>query len=360
MSMMTIPATEIASVIPTFYRAKRTPMFVGRPGIAKTAMVRVAAENLSQAVGAPFSVRELHLASMSEVDVRGYLVPDGKNATFTKPEFWEAVEANPYGILFLDEFAQASHEVQKAVAPLLLERRIGEFQLPEGWMVVCAGNSINDNSGANSLLSHVLNRIAYIPVSPPDVTEWVSWAVTAGLPPELCAMAQLRPDVVFESKIPVAADTPYCTPRSLHALGDVANAHPGGLLDMVDTTIGMAMMASLIGEGPAAEVAALVRVTLKLPRFEKVMEDPEGALVPEDPAQQYAMAMMVAVRADSEKHRDAAPLYLTRLPINTALTGIVSLVRRDNKFLHSQTFGSWVAKNREVVRKFQKFITLRS
>lgn len=353
-----IPATVIAELIPTFFRSRRVPMFVGRPGIAKTAMVREGAKMLEQIVRSTVLVREMHLASMSEVDVRGYLIPNGDKAVFTQPEFWAAVDSSEYGILFLDEFAQATHEVQKAVAPLLLEGRIGEYKLPPGWMVVCAGNGIEDNAGANSLLSHVLNRIVYIPVEAPDVDEWVMWAVGAGLPSELIAMAKLRPDVVFESDIPSAPDVPYCTPRSVHALGDIANAYPGGLTEMVASKTGMALVAGTIGNGPAAEVAGLVRTTLRLPSFEAVMAAPEIAPVPTELSEAYAMVMLVAVRAKGDEHRESAAQYLTRFPVNIALTGIVALIRRDKAFLHSKIFGSWVAANREMVSKFQKFITL--
>lgn len=358
MAQFPVSASAIADMIPTFHRARRVPMFVGRPGIAKTAMVREGAKQLAQVVGQPVVVRELHLASMSEVDVRGYLVPNGDTAVFTKPEFWTTVEQNPFGILFLDEFPQASHEVQKAVAPLLLEGRVGEYILPPGWMVVCAGNGIEDNSGANSLLSHVLNRIVYLPVNPPEVDDWVGWAVSAGMPPELCAMAKLRPDVVFNSEIPDAPDTPYCTPRSLHALGDIANAYPGGLSEMMAQPVGLALAAGTIGEGPAAEVAALVRTTLRLPSFEAAMAAPEITPVPTDLAEAYAMVMLVAVRANGDEHRESAAQYLTRFPVNIALTGIVSLIRRDKSFIHSKGFAAWVVANRDVVSKFQKYITI--
>jgi hypothetical protein len=358
MANFIVSASSIADLIPTFFRAKRVPYFVGRPGIAKTAMVREGAKQLAAVVNAPVLVRELHLASMSEVDVRGYLIPSGERALFTQPEFWTAVESCPYGILFLDEFGQATHEVQKAVAPLLLEGRIGEYKLPPGWMVVCAGNSIEDNAGANSLLSHVINRIVYMPVGAPDVDEWVSWAVNEGLPPELIAMAKLRPDVVFESDLPTAPDTPYCTPRSLHTLGDMANAYPGGLTDMMATPIGLALAAGAVGDGAAAEIAGLVRTTLRLPSFDAVMAAPEISPVPTDLSEAYAMVMLVAVRAKGDEHKDAAALYLTRFPVNIALTGIVALIRRDKTFLHSKVFGKWVGDNRELVSKFQKFITL--
>lgn len=355
MSAPTLPTTAISTLLPILYAAKRTPIFVSRPGMAKTSMVREGAKE----IGTDVVVSELHLASMAEPDVRGYLIPQGEYADFTKPSFWRTVEKHPRGVLFLDEFTQCSHEMQKAVAPLLLERRIGDYTLPDGWMVAAAGNRLEDNAGANALLSHVINRVAYIECAPPDVDEWVTWGVLAGLPHELLAMAKLRPDVVFHSELPDGADEPYCTPRSLHALGDIANAYRGGLLDMVDSTVGRALITGCIGKGAAAEVIGMVKTTMRLPGFDTAMADPLNTVIPTAPDEAYAMAMLIAVRANSDKHRESAAQYLTRFPINHALTGIVGLLRRDKGFLHSATFGAWVANNRETVAKFQKFISLR-
>lgn len=351
-----IQADRLPGILPTFIAARRTPVLIGKPGIAKTEMVRRTAATLSAIHGIPFAVRELHLASMSEVDVRGYLIPNGENAVFTKPEFWPAVEASSHGILFLDEFAQASHEVQKAVAPLLLERRIGEYHLPEGWTVIAAGNGLDDGAGANSLLTHIVNRVTLVHVSAPDPDSWVLWGQEAGLPFEVLAFAKFRPNVVFDSDIPAAADTPYCTPRSLHAAGDLANAFPGGLKAMINDPAGMAILSGTIGQGPASELSSVVRTAINLPSYESVVRDPEGTEIPAEMDQRYAMVMLLAVRA---KVQDADPVvrYLTRMNPNFAVTGIVSLVKRDRGFASSKAMLGWIDGNRALLAKFSGYIT---
>jgi dynein-related subfamily AAA family protein len=356
MPAFTITADQIADVVPVFYNAKHTPLFVGRPGIAKTAMIREGARLLGNQIGEEVFVRELHLASMSEVDVRGYLVPDGQNAVFTKPEYWGEVLAHKRGILFLDEFVQATHEVQKAVAPLILERRIGEFYLPEGWTVMCAGNGLEDGAGANSLLSHVLNRLTYINVTAPDVDNWVGWAVSEGLPPELIAFAKLRPNIVFECEIPSAPDTPYCTPRSLDKLGKLAHQYPGGIRRMVEEKVGMAIMCGQIGDGPTSELSALVRTTINLPTYEEVVSNPDGTRLPTEASESYAMVMLCAVRAKTE-HREQVATYLCRFQPNIALTGIVAMVRRDKSMMQSARMLQWVRDNKELLGKFKNYIT---
>lgn len=352
----TITADQITDAVPVFHRSKRVPLFVGPPGIAKTAFVREAALEMSFTLGANVVVRELHLASMSEVDVRGYLIPTGDQAIFTKPEFWTAVEASPNGILFLDEFPQATHEVQKAVAPLILEGRVGEHVLPPGWSVMLAGNGIDDGAGANSLLSHIVNRVTIINTLAPDVEVWSTWAAKQQLPFELIAFARFRPDAVFNTQVPAAADTPYCTPRSLHALGDLAGNYPGGLRAMVDQKLGMAMINGAVGPGAAAEISALVRTTINLPSYEDVINAPETTLVPTKADAAYAMIMLVAVRARIE-HADQAVSYLMRFQPNFALTGIVAMVRRDKSFTSSKKMRAWVLQNKDLLAKFSRYVT---
>lgn len=354
-----ISADEIADVLPVYHFSKRVPLFVGKPGIAKTAFVRLGAEQISKRLGgAHVEVRELHLASMSEVDVRGYLIPQGDRAQFTKPEFWAAVEQHPNGILFLDEFVQATHEVQKAVAPLILEGRVGEYTLPAGWSVACAGNGLDDGAGANSLLSHIINRVSIINTRAPDVDLWTTWATTLPepLPFELCAFAKLRPNLVFDAELPSGADTPYCTPRSLHALGDIANKYPGGLRAMIEQKVGMAMMTGVIGAGAASELSAVVKTAVNLPKYEDVLKNPEGTEIPTKPDMAYAMVMLLACRA---KVDDAVPVtqYLVRFKPNYAVTGIASLLRRDRQFAAAKPVLKWVLENQEMLKKFNTYLS---
>ncbi len=362
MAKLTVTADRIADMIPMFALANRVPLFIGKPGIAKTAFTNEAAaemtaRNTRNNLPDPgVIVRDLHLASMSVVDLRVYLIPFNGHATFTAPEFWATVEKHPRGILFLDEFMQATPEVQKAVAPLILERRIGEYVLPPGWSIVLAGNGLEDGAGANALLSHIVNRVVIVNVVAPDPDVWCSWAVQKGLAPEVIAFAKIRPDVVFDSEIPPAANTPYCTPRSLHALADVSAAYVGGIRQMVDDKDGLALMAGAIGEGPASELSAVVRTAINLPSYEAVVSNPEGTTLPTKPDQIYAMVMLLAVRAKLE-HAEQVVQYMARFQPNHAVTGIISLVRRDRSFARSKQMMNWVMGNRAMLEKFGKYIS---
>jgi MoxR-like ATPase len=61
--------------------------------------------------------------------------------------------------LFLDELNASSAEVQKAFYSLILDRRIGEYELPAGSVVIGAGNRATDNGLARPMASALLNRL---------------------------------------------------------------------------------------------------------------------------------------------------------------------------------------------------------
>jgi hypothetical protein len=363
---MTIRATDIPAILMAFYGSKRTPYFTGAPGIGKTDLVHAAAKDIGdwlKSINDPHqevAVVEQHLATMSEVDVRGYLIPtaDGQ-ARFTRPPFAHLVDKCPRGILFLDEFGQATPEMQKAVAPLLLDGRIGEYQLPPGWMVVCAGNRTSDNAGANDMLSHVINRLSIIGVKPPEVDDWLDWAATAGIQPELMAFAKIRPGTIFSEPDLSVNDKPYCTPRSVHALSDVAGRWPGHLPGMVADKKGHAVIAGFVGQGAAAEIIAVVNMATNLPSYEQIIADPEKVLVPKKPDECYAALMMTAMRVQKQD-ADAAVKYITRFDGNFAVVGLAAMLRRDTSLSKVQGVGDWIKNNKTLVQKLSRHIRVRS
>lgn len=364
MSKLDISVNEIPRVLSAFYGSGRTPYFRSSPGIGKTDMVHAAADEIAallQQNNHPhpeMAVYELHLASMSEVDVRGYLIPNGDEAIFTKPSFAKFVEQHPRGILFLDEFPQATHEVQKAVAPLLLNGRVGDYQLPREWMVVAAGNRAEDNSGANSMLAHVINRMSLINVIATNADDWIEWGAKVGIVAELLILAKVNPKVIFDTPNLEIADEPYPTPRSIHALSDVAKRWYGGLTGMVSDKAGMAVIEGFVGAGAASEIRATVTLTSKLPQYDDIVKNPDGIKLPTAPNEVYATVMMAAMRAEMQ-HRDQVMKYITRFQPNMAVVGLAALIQRDAQFTQAKGLAEWTKANRDMVQKLSRHIRVR-
>jgi MoxR-like ATPase len=62
------------------------------------------------------------------------------------------------GILFLDELNAAPPLVQAACYQLVLDRRLGEYRLPDGWSIVAAGNRETARAITHRMPSVLANR----------------------------------------------------------------------------------------------------------------------------------------------------------------------------------------------------------
>src|SRR5260221_11820815 len=114
-------------------------MIWGPPGVGKSAGVREAAKDL----GVNFI--DLRVAQMNPVDLRG--LPDVKKtkqlAKWLTPDFFPQ---DGKGILFLDEMNLAPQSVMNAGYQLVLDRKLGDYVVPEGWIIVAAGNRAEDSA----------------------------------------------------------------------------------------------------------------------------------------------------------------------------------------------------------------------
>src|SRR4051794_31474279 len=232
----------LAALIPT-----RRPIYLwGSPGVGKSSLVRQAAESLS------LDLVDVRATLLDPVDLRGLPRIDGDTAIWLPPAFLPRFGE---GVLFLDELAQAAPLVQSACLQLTLDRRIGEYELPNGWSVVAASNRSEDRAGTHRLISPLLNRFVHLDleVSPED---WQRWAVTAGVAPEVRAFLQYRPALLAQFD-PSANPRAFPTPRSWQFVSDVLPRTADDLLHPV--------VAGCVGDGAAAEFLGFLRLYRELP-----------------------------------------------------------------------------------------------
>lgn len=186
------------------------PVFLwGQPGIGKSSLV----EQFAATVG--LECVSLLGTQLAPEDIIGVpQIVDGRTR-FCPPEL--IARDVPY-VLFLDEMNGSSHEVQKAFYSLVLDRRIGNYRLPEGSVVIGAGNRSHDSAIVRSMSSALINRFVHLHLTP-SADDWLAWAVPAGIDQRIVDYIRNRPDhlCVLAPK----TEEPFSTPRSWHALSDV-------------------------------------------------------------------------------------------------------------------------------------------
>src|SRR4051812_12022349 len=176
-------ARALAALVPT-----RRPVYLwGPPGCGKSSVVRQAARTLN------LNLVDVRATLLDPVDLRGLPRLDGDTAVWCPPAF---LPKGGTGVLFLDELAQAAPLVQAACLQLTLDRRVGEYELPEGWSVIAASNRAEDRAGTHRLIPPLLTRFIHLALEVSS-DDWQQWAVTAGVSPEVRAFLRYRPALLF-------------------------------------------------------------------------------------------------------------------------------------------------------------------
>lgn len=194
------------------------PVFVwGAPGIGKSSLVREFAESLGLEC---VSLLGTQLAPEDLIGVPQ--IRDGRSV-FCPPE--AIARDEPY-CLFLDELNAATPDVQKAFYSLILDRRIGNYELPKGSIVIGAGNRATDNALARPIASALVNRLTHVHLEA-SAKDWLVWAAGNGIHPWILDHLTDRPDHLWSK--PPKTEEPFSTPRSWHMLSDALHSFGPGL-----------------------------------------------------------------------------------------------------------------------------------
>ncbi|CAM5781367.1 MULTISPECIES: AAA family ATPase [Brevibacillus] len=203
-----VTQTKLLDVL--LHVAVARPVFIwGAPGIGKSSLV----QSFARQVGLPCV--SLLGSQLAPEDIIGVpQIVEGKSR-FCPPGMIAREE--PY-CLFLDELNACSQEVQKSFYSLIHERRVGDYHLPEGSIVIGAGNRAQDSAIVKPMSSALINRMFHVQLNV-SYQEWMSWAYENGIHPYVLQFLEVRPDYLWSQ--PPKTEEPFSTPRSWHMLSDI-------------------------------------------------------------------------------------------------------------------------------------------
>lgn len=206
--------------------AATRPVFIwGAPGIGKSALV----EQFAKEVGLPCV--SLLGSQLAPEDIIGIPQIKGDTSEFLPPKIIARKE--PY-VLFLDELNACSQEVQKAFYSLIHEKRIGEYHLPKGSIIIGAGNRSQDGAIVKTMSSALINRMFHVSLKA-NVEQWITWAYENHLHPWVIDYITQRPDHLFSE--PPKTEEPYSTPRSWHMLSDALKEYGAEVKELSSNTL---------------------------------------------------------------------------------------------------------------------------
>lgn len=209
---------ELSSLLLNIATAR--PVFIwGPPGIGKSSLI----EKFADEVGLPcISLLGSQLAPEDLIGVPQII--NGKSR-FCPPSL--IARDDPY-CLFLDELNACSHEVQKALYSLILDKRIGEYTMPKGSLVIGAGNRAEDSAIVKPMSSALINRMFHIELRASH-RDWLEWAENSNIHPWVKEYIQNRPDHLHQK--PPKHEEPFSSPRSWHILSDALKSYNDEISD---------------------------------------------------------------------------------------------------------------------------------
>ena len=285
---------------------RRATMLWGPRGVGKSSIVRQVAERF----GVPLV--DLRLTTIEPVDLRGAIYADDtqRRTVWFPPEFLPT-DDDPAGILFLDELTAADQRLQISAYSLILDRRVGRYRLPDGWMVVAAGNASHHGAISHDMGTALADRMFHFNVQA-AVDAFLAHAAAHGFAPEVMAYLRVRPDRLDDTSAQVAAD--HLVGASPRGWEDVSNVLKSGLSDagkraFVQGRIGASNAAEFFGV--LRELAAAVDVTKLL----AAAPGPEtAALLPRSLDGLYGMVYGLLAAADAAPTMARALEIVDQLP----------------------------------------------
>jgi MoxR-like ATPase len=289
----------------------------GSPGTGKSSAVSALAESLNWPI-------EVVIGSIREPsDFAGLPVISGGTVQLAPPAWAQRLSSAGHGLLFLDELTTAPPAVQAAMLRVVLERVVGDTQLPAKVRVVAAANPPEDAADGWELAPPLANRLVHLnwPVNAKDIARGL--AVGFPRPPlsgferpagpkqviaaraTVAAFLELRPALVLQMPRGAAAGQGWPSPRSweatttLLAAARAANARPEVIATLVT---------GAVGEGAALEFLSWME-NLDLPDPSAVLADPDSFELPRRSDRAFAVltsVAAVAVAADDKDTWDAA------------------------------------------------------
>ncbi len=328
--------TELYSFLSRAVPSRLPVLIKGAPGIGKTDIVTQACE----ASSADLIIE--HPVVSDPTDYKGIPFPDGKGDANFLPigNLKKLLNAERPTVCFFDDIGQAPGSVQAALMQLILARRINGHVVSDSVCFLAATNRRSDRAGVTGMLEPVKSRFVTIVELESDAESWVSWALKAGLPTELIAFIRFRPELLHNFEPTNDLVNSPC-PRTVHNVGKLMKM---GIPKELEYEI----YSGAAGDGFAAEFTGFLRIFRSLPNPDVILNNPEKADVPTDPATLYALTSALSYKA-SETNMERIVRYANRMQPDFAVKMMRDIINKDGELANTRACIQWYSDNKDIL-----------
>ena len=210
---------------------QRPLLLIGPPGVGKTQIVR----QVSEETGTPLvSYTMTHHTRQSAVGLPFIEKKEYGGKTYSVTEYtmseiiasvYDKIEESgkPEGILFLDEINCVSETLAPTMLQFLQAKLFGNHRLPEGWLIIAAGNPPEYNKSVREFDVVTLDRIRRIDIEP-SYDAWKKYAAKQLLHPAVTTYLGIKPENFCRFETTVDGRF-FATPRGWEDLSELMTSY---------------------------------------------------------------------------------------------------------------------------------------
>jgi len=238
------------------FKNKR-PIFIwGPPGIGKSDIIKQLGSELDA------HVIDVRLSLWEPTDIKGIPYFDSNDGTmrWAPPAELPSKEFASHHkliILFMDEMNSAAPAVQAAAYQLVLNRRVGTYELPDNVVMVAAGNRETDKGVTYRMPAPLANRFVHLEMTV-DWNDWFDWAAENKIHKDVLGFLTFSKKDLYDFD-PKSSSRAFATPRSWSFVSELLVDDDTDENTLADLTSGS------IGEGLAVKFMAHRKIASKMP-----------------------------------------------------------------------------------------------
>ena len=265
---LSVKPSNAVNILGRSVKAKKPIFLWGAPGIGKSDIVQQITDSLDNAI-----MIDMRLALLEPTDLRGYPFRNPENNTmeWAPPADLPTAEmAAKYDtiVLFLDELNSAPPSVQAAAYQLVLNRRVGQYFLPDNVVIIAAGNRETDRGVTYRMPAPLANRFRHVNMTV-DFGDWLTWAMNNDVHPDVIGYLSYAKQDLFDFD-PKSSSQAFATPRSW--VSGVSNMLYTEGFEDADISEQKAEIAGAVGEGMSGKFIEHRRIAGRLPNPQEVLD----------------------------------------------------------------------------------------
>ena len=235
---------------------KKRPLFLwGPPGIGKSDIIGQITNELGKA-----HLIDIRLSLWDPTDIKGmpYYSEQDNTMKWAPPAELPTEEFAAqfdFVVVFLDEMNSAAPAVQAAAYQLILNRRVGQYKLPDNVLLVAAGNRDADKGVTYKMPAPLANRFVHLELRV-DFDDWFQWAVNNDIHRDVVGYLTFSKKDLYDFD-PRSPSRAFATPRSWSFVSE--------LLEDDDDETTTDLISGSVGEGLAVKFMAHRKVASSMP-----------------------------------------------------------------------------------------------